>query len=74
MSSMAESAPTMSSKAAPTFSTSFSEYVDIDVEIKPSELEEAGWVFIGKSDGPSVSSETAVEVVRSWHDRVHDAA
>jgi hypothetical protein len=63
-----------STKSAPTFRSSFSEYVDIDVDIKPSELEEAGWVYVGKGDGFTASSKTVLEVVRAWHDREHPTA
>jgi len=68
----ADAAP--SSKTAPTFTTSYSEYVDVDVDIEASELEDAGWVYVGSANGDSATSHTVFEVVRSWHDRVHDTA
>jgi hypothetical protein len=55
-------------KRIPTFYTS----VDVDVDIDPQELEDAGWRYVGKEDdaaGPS--TQTVLDVVRRWHDDTH---
>jgi hypothetical protein len=58
-------------KRAPTFTTS--EYVDVEVD--PEDLEAAGWVYVGKQgDGVTASSGTVLDVVRAWHDEIHDIA
>lgn len=44
--------------------------VDVDVDISPSELEEAGWVYMG-ADGGGVPNEHVLHVVRRWHEENH---
>lgn len=51
---------------APRFST----YVDVEVDIEPEDLERAGWVYVGKGD--VVATDTAVDVVREWHNEAHE--
>lgn len=57
-------------KRPPTFTVS--EYVDFDID--PTELEEAGWVYVGTSeDGQEQPSPTTVlDAVVAWHERAHD--
>jgi hypothetical protein len=60
-----------SKSSAPPFRTEV--YVESyeDVEITASELEEAGWIYVGK--GKSIpSTQTVLDVVRRWHDDTHD--
>lgn len=59
---------------APHFST----YTEVDVEISPEDLEQAGWVYVGAEatkDGfadPRIIHESeAVEIVHRWHDEEH---
>lgn len=49
----------------PTFTTD--SFVEVDID--PSELEDAGWVYVGKGDDPT--TETLADLIHDWHDREH---
>ena len=51
---------------APIFAT----YAEVEVDIDPSELERAGWVYVGKKDEPT--TERVIDVVMRWHDDNHE--
>jgi hypothetical protein len=58
-------------KRSPYFTT------EVDIEIDPHDLEEAGWVFVGdKDDKPLTPSEGDAirSTVRRWHDQAHPDA
>ena len=56
-------------KRPPTFTTS--EFVEVEVDIDPDELEKAGWVYVGKGeDAPT--TEHVLDTVMRWHDDNHD--
>lgn len=57
-------------------------YIETEVDISPEDLEQQGWIYVGKREqglnaiGATVYRENsdAVEIVRAWHDREHTAA
>lgn len=51
---------------APTFTT----YTEVEVDIDPSDLERAGWVYVGKDDKPA--PEQVIDTVMRWHDDNHE--
>lgn len=60
-----------SAKRPPTFRTEVETWAE--VEIEPSELEEAGWVYVGgEGKDATPTSEHVIETVMRWHDEVHD--
>lgn len=59
------SATRRQSSRPPTFTT----YSEVEVDIDADELEDAGWVYVGKGQ---VSSAGAFEIVRAWHDEAHE--
>lgn len=61
----------MSGVKPPAFRTEHEEYVYVDVEIEPDELEEAGWVYVGEQE-KYPPTEHVLEVVRRWHDYNHE--
>lgn len=56
-------------KRPPTFRTEAEAWVEVDIE--PSELEEAGWVYVGKKGKDAPTSEQVIDIVQKWHDREH---
>lgn len=61
----------MSDLKPPPFHTEAEEYVTVDVEIDPSELEDAGWVYVGKNEALP-PTEHVLDVVKRWHDFNHE--
>jgi hypothetical protein len=57
-------------KRPPTFRTEVETWAEVDIE--PSELEAAGWVYVGKKDGKDApTSEQVIDTVIRWHDDNH---
>ncbi|MGH1563083.1 hypothetical protein [Mumia sp. DW29H23] len=55
-------------KRPPRFSTTVNiDYVDVDVDA--SELEEAGWVYVGEGHP---TTDSLIDVIRRAHDDEHD--
>jgi hypothetical protein len=60
-------------KRAPYFTT----YTEVEVDVRPEELERAGWVYVGKGEDDTKlvdalsSAEEVTERVRRWHDDTH---
>lgn len=48
-------------------------YISTEVEIDPYDLEQEGWVFVGK-DGkpPATVVDEVMETVQRWHDEAHE--
>lgn len=50
----------------------FSTYTEVEVDIDPTDLEAAGWIYVGKGkDGDQPTTDQVIDVVVRWHDDNH---
>jgi hypothetical protein len=57
----------VNAKTPPTFTTTAT--ADVEVDIAPAELEEAGWVYVGPEASPS--TDLILGAVMRWHNDNH---
>lgn len=50
----------------------FTTYAECEVDVDPSELERAGWVYVGKDKDDAPTTESVLDTVIRWHDDNHD--